>query len=196
VTHGEAMVGFGPKQAWLAVREGTAGPAVGALGLRDLGTAPWRAGVDLAHLTDDRVVLTPPLPGAGAHWLLIAGRWLLTTDRLDIERLSATLDTEVQFFSTYRAGERHGWQRAVDGRLVRAFAFVGRTGEVTEWRGTPDPAELRAGLPDTASTPDDDVTVLVSEVDVLRLAAAWSVDPTTLEGRPAPGPLRVAAVGL
>jgi hypothetical protein len=35
--------------------------------------------------------------------------------------------------------------------------------------------------------------VLIGEVDVLRIAAAWSLDPTTLDGRPAPGPLRAAA---
>ena len=194
------MVGFGPKQAWLAVREGTAEPVAHALGLRDLGPVPWRSGVDLAYLTDDRLVLTPPLPGAGgARWLLVAGRWLLLqADRpVDVAVLSATLRTEVQFFATYRVGELHRWARARDGRLVRSFGFRGEDGEVTDWQGEPDAVETAMGLPVEGPAPDGagDVPpeILVSEHDVMRLAGAWSVDPTSLDSRPAPGPLHAAA---
>jgi hypothetical protein len=198
-TAAQTMVGFGPKQAWLAVRHGDAAAVGAALGLRDLGPVSWRAGVDLAYLTDDRLVLTPPLPGAGTGagvgdvpWLLVTGRWLLRPAAApDVAALSARLGTEVQFFASYRVGERHRWERAVDGALVRAFAYVGEAGEVTRWEGDPDDAETAIGLPGTL---DDDVDVLVAEDDVLRLAGAWSVDPSALDGRPAPGPLRAAAV--
>jgi hypothetical protein len=186
------MVGFGPKQAWLAVRDGDQTAVADALGLRDLGPVSWRNGIDLAYLTDDRVALTPPLPGVGdTRWLLVAGRWLLrAAPTLDVAHLSGTLGTEVQFFATYRVSELHRWQRAVDGELVRAFEYVGETGEVTEWRGDPDDAEAAIGLPRAL---DDEADVLVSEDDVMRLAGAWSVDPMALDGRPAPGPLRAAA---
>ena len=96
------MIGFGHKQGWLAVRDSTAQAIQDALGLRDLGPVGWPEGIDLAYLTDDRVVLTPPLKGA--QWILVVGRWLLTSD-VDIVGLSKALDTEVQSFSTYRVGE-------------------------------------------------------------------------------------------
>src|SRR4051812_31124141 len=132
----EQMVGFGGKQAWLAVRGGSAGPdqaaVIGALGLRDLGTVPWRDGLDLAHLTDDRVAVTPPLSG----WILATGRYLLRPDvPVDVVGLSERLRTEVQFFATHRVTELHRWQRAADGELIRAFGYVGQTGEVTSWHG-------------------------------------------------------------
>jgi hypothetical protein len=187
------MVGFGSKQAWLAVRDGEPAALIGVLGLRDLGEVPWRGGVDLAYLTDDRLVVTPPLRGAGgARWVLAAGRWLLGTaaDRVDVASLSADLGTEVQLFATYRVGELHRWQRGAAGRLVRAFGYLGEAGRVTDWHGSPDDAELALGVP---PEPDGERDVLVAEADVLRLAAAWSVDPMALDGRPAPGPLRVAA---
>ncbi|HEX5543784.1 MAG TPA: hypothetical protein VFX60_19880 [Micromonospora sp.] len=190
---GETMIGFGYKQAWLAVRDGDASALIAALGLRDLGTSPWRAGLDLAYLTDDRLVLAPLLPGArDARWLLATGRWLLRSGSspVDIIQLSATLRTEVQFFATYRVGELHRWARAVDGVAVRAFGYLGETGEVTTWLGDPDETERELGLPAEFG---DDTDVLLSEGDVMRLAGAWSVDPTTLDDRPAPGPLRVAA---
>jgi len=186
------MVGFGPKQAWLAVRDGEPTRVAAALGVRDLGTVPWRSGVDLAYLTDDRVLLTPPLPGAGdAGWLLVAGRWLLSAVAdVDVARLSAALGTEVQFFVSYRVNELHRWERAVDGVLVRSFEYLGETGEVSDWQGRVDDAEAAIGLPREY---DKEVGVLVGESDVMRLAGAWSVDPTALDGQPAPGPLRAAA---
>ncbi|MBM2623661.1 hypothetical protein JIG36_50055 [Actinoplanes sp. LDG1-06] len=192
----DVMVGFGGKQAWLAVRadgrDDAAASVITALGLRDLGEVPWRDGIDLAHLTDDRVAVTPPLPGARDQlWVLATGRWLMRPGTpVDVIGLSAGLGTEVQFFATHRVTELHRWQRAAEGELVRAFGYVGQTGEVTSWHGEPDPAERDAGLPGVLN---DETTVLVGEKDVLAVAGAWSIDPTTLTGRPAPGPLRIGA---
>jgi hypothetical protein len=183
------MTGFGGKQAWLAVASGDTAAVLKALGARDLGTVPWRDGLDLAHLTDDRIAVTPPLPGArGISWVLAVGRALMTPGP-DVVALSADLGTEVQFFATHRVTELHRWQRADSGDLLRAFGYVGQTGEVTSWFGEPDAAERDAGLPGEL---DEEASVLVAEGDVFRVAGAWSIDPTTLSGR-APGPLRLGA---
>jgi hypothetical protein len=185
----DVMAGFGGKQAWLAIAGRDQAAAVDALGLRDLGPIRWRDGLDLAHLTGDRVAVTPPLPGArDTSWVLVVGHRLMSAAP-DVIALSATLDTEVQYFATHRVTELHRWQRAVKGDLVRAFGYVGQTGEVTSWFGEPGPAEREAGLPGEL---DEEATVLVSERDVFRVAGAWSIDPTTLTG-PAPGPLRSGA---
>jgi hypothetical protein len=186
------MVGFGGKQAWLAVAGEDQQAILAALGLSDLGPVPWREGMDLAYLTDDRVAVTPPLPGArDTTWILATGRYLIRPGvNVDVIGLSATLRTEVQFFATHRVTELHRWQRAADGELIRAFGYVGQTGEVTTWHGEPGPAERDAGLP---AELDEESTILVGEKDVLKVADAWSIDPTTLTGRPAPGPLRLGA---
>ena len=182
------MVGFGPKQVWLAVRDGSVADVRAALGLRDLGPVGWRAGIDLAHLTDDRVVLTPVLDGVGgSRWLLVVGRWLWTGPVLTVAELSAALDAEVHRYSTHRGLEQHEWDRAVGGTLVRGFAYSGRSAEVQRWVGDPDPAETAIGVSD----PEADI--LVGESDVLRIAEAWSVDPSGLDGASATGPLAAAA---
>ncbi|WP_285558719.1 hypothetical protein [Actinoplanes regularis] len=185
----DVMTGFGGKQAWLAIAGRDQVAVIAALGLRDLGPVRWRDGLDLAHLTGDRVAVTPPLPGArDTSWVLVAGRWLLNPGP-DVVALSGVLETEVQYFATHRVTELHRWQRAVKGDLVRAFGYVGQTGEVTSWFGEPGPAEREAGLPGEL---DPETSVLVSERDVFRVAGAWSIDPTTLTGLP-PGPLRIGA---
>jgi hypothetical protein len=196
---GGPMVGFGGKQAWLAVRAESVASVRAEMGLADLGPVPWRTGIDIAYFTDDRVMLTPALPGAAdSRWILVVGRWLaLPESTVDILGLSATLQTEVQYFATDRSTERHRWRRAVDGALVRSFEWLGREGELLDWRGDPDDAERQLGLP--AEDPEQEpgqgelADLVVGESDVLRLAAAWSLDPTTLDGRPAPGPLSAAA---
>ena len=45
----------------------------------------------------------------------------------------------------------------------------------------------------SVSTFDEETSVLVSERDVRTVANAWSLDPTTLTGKPAPGPIRIGA---
>jgi hypothetical protein len=108
---------------------------------------------------------------------------------VSVAELSARLGTEVHFFATYRVAELHRRERAVHGVVVRAFRLRD-TGEVTDWRGDPDGTKRGLGLPPAL---DGEPDIQVSEEDVMRVAAAWSVAPTALDGRPAPGPLRAAA---
>lgn len=185
------MVGFGPKQTWLAVRDGGPAGVRAALGLSDLGPVDWRTGVDLAYLVDDRVVLTPVLEGAGGgRWLLVTGQWLWkVAGWLSVADLSAELGTEVHRYASHRGLEQHAWERAARGTLIRGFGYDGRAAEVLRWIGDPDPAESELGLRARPGPGDD---VLVGESDVMRLARLWSVDPSGLDGRPAPGPLAAA----
>jgi len=194
------MVGFGFKQAWLALRQpvGDAAEICAALGAKDLGTVDWQQGIDLAYLTDNRIAITPPLAGAsGVSWTLVVGRLFFADAGMpDIVELSGQLGTEVQFFATHRMVEAHFWERGVEGRLVRSFRYVGETGEITRWYGEPDATELAIGLPpafDTEAEPEDQPNVVVDEDDVMTVAAAWSLDPTQLDGQAAPGPIHVAA---
>jgi len=184
------MVGFGYKTGWLAVRDGELDGIVRALGGRVDGPVGWVEGVRVAYDRDDTVLVTPRLPGAdGAAWMLVAG-WYVAhhRDTLDVAALSATLDREVQLFVTHRVVELHRWERAAGGVRVRAFEYIGESGEVRRWHGPSHDVELAIGLP---PEPPPDESVLVGEEDVMRVAGAWSVDPTALDGQPAPGPLRL-----
>ena len=180
------MDGFGYKTGWLAIRDGDADAVLAELGGEAIGPIGWREGIRHAYDREDGLLVTPPLAG----WLLVAGWWIAAHhEMLDTAELSRTLGREVQLFVTHRVAELHRWERAVDGSVVRSFEYIGEKGEVTRWVGELQDVERAIGLPETIN---DDVDVIVDERDVMRVAAAWSVDPTSLEGQPAPGPLTAA----
>jgi hypothetical protein len=157
--------------AWLAVRDRDpeAPDLTEALGLKELGETDWRAGVDLAYFTDDRVIVTPAVDG----WVLVLGMALMK-DRPDVTGLSAALETEVQFFSSHRGLQVYRWQRAREGDLLRSFSA--EDGEIDEL-GEPSDLERSFGQ-------------LVDDGDVHAVAAQWSVDPGTVNA-----PVRVFSTG-
>jgi len=189
------MVGFGYKTAWLAIRDADAEEVVRTLGGQVDGTIAWLEGVHAAYDRADTVVVTPPLPGAdGGAWTLVVGWYLASNhEALDPAALSATLAREVQLFVSHRVVELHRWQRSVGGTTVRSFEYLGEAGEVRAWSGEPDETERAIGLP-AAFDMDEahDHSILVGEDDVMRVAGAWSVDPTSLENQPATAPLTLA----
>jgi hypothetical protein len=197
----DTMRGFGYKTAWLAVRvdgadetrrEEASDFVFASLGAKPRKDVDWLSGLDRSYVSDEWLVATPLLPGTqNSHWLLVVGRrLLLREDQVDPVGLSIVLDTEVQYFGTHRVVEYHRWTRAVRGILVRSFAYLGEAGEVKTWIGDPDNTELAIGLP--PAEPGSDHSLVIGEDDVMRVARAWSVDPTSLEGQPATGPLRLA----
>jgi hypothetical protein len=192
-----AMVGFGYKTAWLAIRDGDTDRVLAELGAAPVKAVDWRSGLDRAYVSDDLLVVTPLVAG----WRLVTGRWLLLREtRVDPVELSERLDTEVQFFATDRVSEYHRWTRAVKGILVRSFAHLGETGQTLVWLGDPDDAERAVGLPEALEPgpngidDDDSPSMVIGEQDVMHIAAAWSLDPTTLDGRQAEGPLTLARI--
>jgi hypothetical protein len=191
----ERMVGFGYKTGWLAFGDADPGGIVAALGGRVLGGFGWAEGVDRPYGEADSVLITPVLPGAGdMGWILVAGRWIGEhADDLDTAALSAELGGQVQLFVTHRVVQLHRWERAADGELIRSFEYIGERDEVTRWYGQPHEVELGLGLPGTRPDPTVHPSgIRVGENDLMRVAAAWSVDPTSLDGQPATGGLTLA----
>jgi hypothetical protein len=106
-----------------------------------------------------------------------------------LERLSRRFG-EAQYFCTHRVVEMHVWARAIQGRLVRGYGYSGERGQTLWDEGEPTRAERDLGFrffdersPEATregyweradlSFPDEGA--------VMRLAAAWSINPTTLD---------------
>ncbi len=174
-TAGHTGVSFGYKTAWLAVRTDDTAAVSAALGRRDVANVSWEDGIEASY--DETVFVSPPTRG----WVLAVGVELLKHPP-DTAALSAELAAEVQFFSTHRIVEAHQWERAENGELKRRFRYVGESGEA-ETVGEPTEIERSLELDwviDTPGPPPDDAA-LPDEEGVMRVAAAWSIDPQELD---------------
>jgi hypothetical protein len=117
-------MGIGYKTAWLAVPTASPEAVADALGLRYRQTMDWTSGTHAAYRQG--VFVARPVDS----WTLAHGRVHLpgafeaSDPRFPdwIRQLSDQLG-EVQYFVTDRVSEHHGWARAIDGELMRAYYF-------------------------------------------------------------------------
>ena len=184
------QVSFGYRTAWLALRTEGRDAVVRALGLRNVVPATPTVGIQRSNEWDPAAVAGPVFVSPPVHgWMLCVGQaWLTIADARPpafgdlVARLSGELRCDAQFFCTHRVVESHGWARAVNGKLLRAYLYVGESGETPLNYGEPTPDELHLGFALFAPSADGGSRAAASpaEEDVIRLAARWSVNPTSL----------------
>lgn len=169
---------------WLAVKSRNLLAVQSALGLHNPKPCSWTEGMT----GDEKLFIAPPVKG----WILVMGAGLPDpSDDVDacfrfVVDLSRKLG-HVQFFSASRVVHHHAWVKADGGRVLRAYAWAGRTlwqqGKRTSAEKELDlkcfdymePAErISFGTPDP-------VAVNVDKVPLL--AARWSLDPARIEER-------------
>lgn len=171
---------------WLAVKSAHPQVVQATLRLHNPIPCSWEEGLSVAH--ERKLFISPPING----WVLVLGL-NLPEPAQDVDKcfrflldLSHKLG-HVQFFSLNRAWHHHAWVQAEDGRIVRAYAWAGKTlwhqGKLTR-------AELDLGLQcfDYAEPPErlrpEHVAAIAANLERLpRLAARWSVDPAAINGR-------------
>jgi hypothetical protein len=188
---------FGYKSAWFALRSANTEAVMRALSLSSPVLAKAKVAIDAAYGNDSagpsgKVFVTPPLSG----WTLATSTGFF--DIADAEpaqfpemvaKLSTELGTEVQFFATHRVIEAHLWARAIGGRLVRAYSYVGESGEKKVDIGELTPEEVALDLrffdPSSPDAEHDGYwerqdLKYPDEDDVMRVAERWSVNPSAL----------------
>jgi hypothetical protein len=168
--------------SWLAIKSRNLVAVQSALGLHHVKPCSLLEGLS----GQEKLFIAPPVKG----WILVFGSGLPDpADDVDIffrfiVNLSRKLGA-VQFFTANRALAHHAWVRVESGRIVRAYAWAGRT----LWQQGPQtPAETELDLHcfeyDDADTPTPFVfsDVMSANVDrVPLLAARWSLDPAGID---------------
>ena len=176
---------FEAPSRWLAVRSQNPHAIQAALGVQHPRACSWSDA--LATPFEPRLFISPPVDG----WIVVMGCDLPDpADDIDecfkfLSGLSHKLG-EVQFFSRNRAVAHHGWARLSAGKVLRAYAWAGETlwnqGEVT---AAERELKLRclayAQNAEAFGLAERELLALNTE-RVVRLAAAWSIDPTAVEG--------------
>lgn len=169
---------------WLAVRSSNAAAVQSALALDNPTPCCWPE--ILLKLSEHKLFIAPPVSG----WTLVMGQALPEpSEDVDecfhfVRHLSGKIG-QVEFFSVNRVLGHHAWVRAMDGRILRAYAWAGET----LWnQGEPTAAELELGLKcfaygeKTARTSFGSVGPAQANAEkIFSLAARWSVDPAALD---------------
>jgi hypothetical protein len=170
--------------SWLAIKSRNLLAVQSALGLHNPKPCSWSAGL----AGEEKLFIAPPVKG----WILVLGSGLPDPSE-DVDAcfrfvcaLSHRLG-QVQYFSASRIVHHHAWIRADSGRVIRAYAWAGRT----VWlQGRVTVAEKELGLKcfDYGETVENNAfgqpDVFASNADkVPQLAARWSLDPARIEER-------------
>jgi hypothetical protein len=178
-------VPFGYKSTWLVINTVDANAVVLTLALKDVQPATWQEGVHGNH----NVFVSPSILG----WTSVLIRFLDVNE----PRFLPLLETlsrqfgEVQYFGTHRVVDCHSWAKAIDGRVVRAYSWLGESGEVLLDLGerTPEEKELGFHFIDPLTVDRDwktgDCPV---EDDVIHIAAKWSLNPLEIDAHDSEGP--------
>lgn len=171
---------FGYKSSWLCIKNTTPQQVVLALGLKNAVPANWASGMS----QQNKIFVSPVVRG----YVLVIGYDTFQGADADGEiKALGTLAkafSEVQCFATHRVVDFHTWARFVDGELVRAYGWLGESGEVYLNRGSITPEEQSLGFDKFIQSAEDDweSVEFPDEESVIRIAAAWGIDPMFSDG--------------
>jgi hypothetical protein len=178
---------FGYKLRWFVVDTMNAGDVVSALGLKSVRPASW----SIHPYRHDGIFVSPSILG----WTFVLG---LYTEpdwpdfRTLLEDLSRQLG-EVHYYCTHRVVEFHGWVKAIGGRIVRGYAYLGERGELIMDEGELTSEEVELGFDRFQNRRSEELgdwenMKAPMEKDVMRIAGKWSLNPQELGAYEPEGP--------
>jgi hypothetical protein len=180
--HGASFVNR--PSAWLAVKSRNLQTVQSALGLHNAKPCSWLEGL----AADEKLFIAPSVKG----WIIVFGSGLPEpNDDVDVcfcflLEMSRKLG-RIQFFNASRILHHHAWIQADHGRIVRAYAWAGRT----LWnQGKRTVAEQQLGLkcfdysdPKQPFPFNMQEPINANVEKVPLLAARWSLDPAAIDER-------------
>jgi hypothetical protein len=184
-------VSFGRKCSWLVVQSNDPLEVAESLNLIDVQVSGWRTGIDAAY--KNSVFVSPPVK----KWVLIVSNDLpYTGDQNHVDLCTPLLlelgqrFPEVQFFATHRITSYCAWARIIDGRIIRQYSWGDGQSAWNVGAVTPEEVALNMHYKDSSEIdwPEDEDAEweliennpIPGEDDVLRIAGAWGIDPSTL----------------
>lgn len=183
---------FGYRMSWLAIKSHDTRAVVEALGLTDVIACNWNSGIGAVYdsgLGDNHVYVTPSVKG----WTFVAGVPLpYPAGPQYVDKATPLLVglggrfPEVQYFFAFPPLDFYSWARVADGRLVRAFA-AGDDGVIwSKGKTTREERQLGLklfelrGVNGRRGDAGGELILHPTEEHVMRIAQAWSIDPTKL----------------
>lgn len=185
--------GFGSDMAWVAVKSESPMEVMSALGVAAAEPSNWNSGIGTVYdagLGQRRVFVSAPVDG----WVFVVGTALPhPSGRAFVDKCLPLLTAmserlgEVQYFAAFPEIDLYAWAKLTSGRVVRAVA-VGDDGVL--WNRGRTTREERAlglrlfelrGVRGRRGDAGGELLMHPTEEHVMRLAGAWSVNPTLLD---------------
>lgn len=167
-------VAFGYKCNWLCVKSNDALDVIKKLGLKNYELSNWDKGIEMAY--NGCRFVSPVLDG----YVLVVnfGMDILTLAPEFLDEKAKLFD-ELHYFVTQRVSDYHAWVKYVNGVLVRGYGWSGIDGRVFLNKGELTPEEIKLGFTNLLPTEEADWEIheTPDEEYVIRLAAAWGIDP-------------------
>ena len=177
----DTPIPFGFKTSWLCIKGFTPEEVIEKLGLKDPVVSSWKYA--FANINNGCFVS----PVLNYKFVLVVG-WgtdIITEDPARLDEVGKMFH-EVQYFASHRVVDYAVWVKYKNNRKIRAYGWVGDSGEVLTNFGEPTPEEQALGfvnfLPDNDhdfhryETPDEDT--------VVQIAAAWGINTLELDKYP------------
>lgn len=187
----DSAIDFGYKTLWFAVKTNNKKRIAEIFKLRNTKECNWKVGI--AESYNNFIYITPQI----GDWTLVRGMALL--DKGDIENTNFIKDKiivlskefgEAQFFGSERVVEYQTWMKAVNGKIIRAYSYIGESGENLIVEGEPTEFEKKYNLVNTFSEEAKDEKYFEredlffpDEDFVMKVAENWSVNPQKLTER-------------
>jgi hypothetical protein len=170
---------FGYKCQWLAIKTSDINKVINELAVSDLQKSNWHAGLE--HAYNDMIFIAPVVK----DWVLVIGSTLPNAGDTRQPNLIKPLITklsevfgEVHYFGTHRVVEYHAWAKARDGKIERAFCYLGEAGEVLWNEGNIQQEEKDLDFQfDKMDSEECEDVWFPDEEHVLSIAKMWSLDP-------------------
>ena len=167
---------FGYKTAWYAIKNETPQSVIEKLKLNIVCESNWEFGINYVY-KNDNLFISPQIDG----YVLVVGIIGLSHNmNHEMVKKHSILFDELQYFGSHRVVDYYAWIKFAKQKLIRAYAYLGESGEV-EWNeGIITAEEVGLGFdkfPVSEHTWEEDEKQ-PDEEDVIDIAKAWGVDPT------------------
>ncbi len=173
-------IGFGYKCQWFAVKTVDTEAVLEEIKLKNVQVSNWNTGIEGAY--EGYYFIAPPIH----DWTFIINSIMPDlSGKESLYPLTVITDLsqrfgEAYYFGTHRVVEYHAWAKAVNGKVVRAYGYLGESGETIIDQGELTQDEIDSNL--IFTDVDVDEPNLPDEEDVLFIAKKWTVDPLLQEG--------------
>lgn len=173
-------IGFGYNCQWFVVKTTDTKALQEAINLKNVHVSNWKTGIEGSY--EGYYFISPPING----WTFIINSNMPDLSGKEspypltvITDLSQRFG-EAYYFGTHRIVDYHAWAKAVNGKVLRAYSYLGESGETIINEGDLSQEERENNL--FFTNIDVGKPKLPNEEDVLLIAKKWTIDPLMQEG--------------